>query len=349
MSASVAMLPETTASNGQQHVLHPRTLLNIQVPPGTLKMMIGPPANGTGNHVCVASIQETSPVIGKLMPGDWLLSINGMPVTSRDAGVELFQATAASIRTVCVSRVIGGGAPVVNDKENGRNAHPVVTATKSVSVPKPAATTKPLPDTIVLLGMTATQLKEELASRDLLQTGTKDTLLERLGLPARQWKQWRKMKISELKPLLQQRGLTVSGTKHELLTRLGVPVGFGETKHETWERQHRELNKKKRKLEELSHKVIQVLKKKIKSPEDDPTHEEYQIPCCKSPRFDCRNNEPAGMIRFPDGSMMEVWRCLACGEIPKRPNAPPVEEFSDNEEEEEVYGFPFGHEENFYW
>ena len=128
-----------------------------------------------------------------------------------------------------------------------------------------------------------------------------------------------------------------------MLTRLGVPVGFGETKQETWERQHKERMKenKKRKLEAISKTVIEaLLKKKLKAPEDDPNHEEYSKPCCKSPRFDIRNNEPAGCIDFPDGSVMEVWRCVACGKIPEHPNAPPIHVFSDSEDEE-IYENPF--------
>ncbi len=84
---------------------------------------------------------------------------------------------------------------------------------------------------------------------------------------------------------------------------------------------------KKRKLEAISKTVIEALKKKLKAPEDDPNH-------------DIRNNEPAGCIDFPDGSVMEVWRCVACGKIPEHPNAPPIHVFSDSEDEE-IYENPF--------
>lgn len=87
-----------------------------------------------------------------------------------------------------------------------------------------------------------------MAQQHLSAKGTKDDMLQRVGIPAKQWKQWRGMTILQLKPLLQQRaGLTVKGTKHEMLTRLGVPVGFGETKQETWERQNKRANEGKQK------------------------------------------------------------------------------------------------------
>jgi len=35
--------------------------------------------------------------------------------------------------------------------------------------------------------------------------------------------------------------------------------------------------------------------------------------------------------------MMEVWRCLARGKIPHHPNAPPLEEFSDDDDSHAPY------------
>ena len=367
MSASVsAFLPQSFVSWQQQLQHEPptvqRTLLSIQVPQGTLQMMVSPPAHGTFGHVWVASLQSGSPVLGRILPGDWIISINGIPVTTRDACVHLFRNTSSFPRTVCVSRaaIYPGTAAVKNHKDNNQSVLPPAVTAKPADSVKTVATSpvvkKPEPkNTAVLIEMTTTQLKDELKQRGLSQTGTKDILLERLGVPVRQWKQWRKMKIPELKQELRQRGLTVVGSKHELLSRLGVPIGFGESFDEKFRRERMESNKKKRKLEELSK---QVTEHHWKSPEDDPGHEEYTIPCCKAPRFDAGRREPAGCIMFPDGSMMEVWRCLACGKIPEKPNAPPIQEFSDDEgEATDVYddflaycdraGLPYDDE--YYW
>jgi hypothetical protein len=45
--------------------------------------------------------------------------------------------------------------------------------------------------------------------------------------------------------------------------------------------------------------------------------------------------ELAGFIPFPDGSVMEVWRCMNCKKIPARPNAPPIQEFSDHSDDDD--------------
>jgi hypothetical protein len=170
--------------------------------------------------------------------GAWLLSINGFPVASRDKYVELFLSTAASTRTVHISRAAN------KDKENSQHTVATVVPTKPPSPPAKI----PLRDWKTLLGMTAKQLKEAMAQQHLSANGTKDDMLQRVGIPAKQWKQWRGMTILQLKPLLQQRaGLTVKGTKHEMLTRLGVPVGFEETKQETWGRQNKRANEGKQK------------------------------------------------------------------------------------------------------
>ena len=330
-SRSATALSKTPAI---QHITQ-RTLLNIQVPPGKLKIMIASGSLQTRGHVWVASIQDDSPVKENIAPGDWIIAVNGMPVTSRDVGVELFSKTTDSLRTVSISRgnvIARQGAPTQSacKESTASNDLPGAVTPAMFVAPvelAPAAVPpvdKPLPpDTHALLDM------------------TRDELLERLGLPVTQWRQWRKLKIKELKPLLRQRGLAVGGTKHELLTRLGVPVGFGETAEEKWKREASERNKKRRKLEKLLSKV---------RPEDDPSHEDYEVRCCKFARFNCQGTEPAGMIRFPDGSCMEVWRCLTCGKIPQHPNAPPIQEYSDAEEgkEEAVCGFPFGYQENFF-
>lgn len=314
-------------------------MLNIQVPPGRLKVEV---AGSTDGRVFVAALQPNSPMVGKLFPGDCFLTINKMPVTSRDACVSLFQSTAASSRTVCISRAVGGSIPFAAAKQSTNSGKENTGNTKLAAA---SSKVQPVTDTATLLGLTAAQLKEQLQARGLTPGGrpTKDAMLERLGVPET-WKKWRKLKIVELKPILQSRGLTVGGTKQEMLTRLGVPVGFGETKHETWMREERERSKKrKRKLKALSHQVIQQPKKNFKSPHEDPTHEEYEIPCCSSPRFP-RGEEPSGMILFPDGSMMEVWRCAACGKIPGRPNAPPIIEDTESDVEEYQREFcgPFG-------
>lgn len=192
--------------------------------------------------------------------------------------------------------------------------------------------------------MTNAQLKEQLTKRGLTmkKSATKDEMLEKLGFPAKQWKAFRKMKISELKQELKKCNLKTTGNKQELLERLGVPTGFGETSHEKFTREMKELEKKrKRRAEQL----FSTKKKKSLEPQDDPNHEEYMEKCCNAPRFPSWNDDtqPAGCIYFPDGSVMEVYRCLACGKIPNRPNAPPIEEFSDDDEDGTSEAFPGSH------
>ena len=102
--------------------------------------------------------------------------------------------------------------------------------------------------------------------RGLSQSGTKDDLLERFGIPARQWKKWCKRKLADLKPFVKHRGLKVSGTKDELLVRLGVPTGFGETLSDRVNCEYREC--KKRKREQMRR--MESMLKKLKRPEDDP-------------------------------------------------------------------------------
>ena len=71
---------------------------------------------------------------------------------------------------------------------------------------------------------------------------------------------------------------------------------------------------------------------------EDPEHENFVADCCDNPDFS--NKRAAGAMYHADGSITEVWRCSACGEIPERPNAlVPIREFSsDNEDDEEQRG-----------
>jgi hypothetical protein len=197
-----------------------------------------------------------------------------------------------------------------------------------------------------LIAMSKTQLQEEMTrcGFKFSKASTKDDMLKKLGIPARQWKAWRRMKVTELRQVLDTKSLKrTGGNKQDILDRLGVFPGFGETSNE---KLLRELNesRKKRKTEEksvfqqfLQHQQAQEMqemhaKKKTKrlDPADDPKHVEYTLACCATPRFGDNNSEPAGCICYPDGSMSEVWRCMNCKEIPARPNAPPIEEFSDH-------------------
>lgn len=198
--------------------------------------------------------------------------------------------------------------------------------------------------TTALLAMSKAELQHQLDLRSI-QWKKKNTiadLLEMLGIPAKKWHRYRKMKVAQLKDELKKENKKVTGNKHELLLRLGVPDGFGESSHETMMRQHKEkmkAAKKKRKANpssELAH-LAALMERKQRSvrDEDDPTHDHYEIPCCANPRVDY-NREPSGMITWPDGSISEVWRCLACGKIPEQPNAPPIEEFSSDDECDEL-------------
>jgi hypothetical protein len=142
------------------------------------------------------------------------------------------------------------------------------------------------------------------------------------------------MKIHELKQELLNKSLKVSGSKQELLERLGVPTGFGETSLETLTRETNELLKKRKVLQQ--QQMHKNKKSKLLSPADDPSHEEYTLKCCNTPRFENNSVEPAGAIFFRDGSLMEVWRCMNCHKIPQMPNAPPIEEFSDHSDDDEL-------------
>jgi hypothetical protein len=187
-----------------------------------------------------------------------------------------------------------------------------------------------------LIGMNKNQLQEEMTRRGFKfpKSITKDGMLEKLGVPVNQWKKWRKMKVNELKQELVTRSLKVSGSKQELLERLGVPTGFGEMKHET---AMREINEPEKKRMVLQQQMPKKKKSKILSSTDDPNHEEYTLKCCNTPRFG-DDSEPAGAIFFRDGSCMEVWRCMNCHKIPARPNAPPIDEFSDHSDDDERSG-----------
>jgi hypothetical protein len=188
-------------------------------------------------------------------------------------------------------------------------------------------------DVSALASMTRKELEEELTRRNIKhpKKDTKDDLLEKLGVPAKQWKNWRKMKGTELKAELKKRSLKVSGNKEEMLGRLGVPTGFGESQSNKSDREHREIMKKLKKRLGLDNLTTTKKNKKQKLPEDDPDHEEYTIDCCKN--FRSGNEDPAGCIMFPDGSCMEVWRCLNCGKIPQKPNAPPIHEYDEEGDE----------------
>lgn len=74
-----------------------------------------------------------------------------------------------------------------------------------------------------LLVMTKARLQLEMETRNIKckKSAGKDEMHERLGIPAKQWNAWRRMKVAELKVVLKGRGEKLSGTKNELLTRLG--------------------------------------------------------------------------------------------------------------------------------
>lgn len=184
-----------------------------------------------------------------------------------------------------------------------------------------------------LISMTIKELRVELDNRGitLKKSANKDEIFESLGIPSKQWKKWRKMKVVELKVELKKRGLPIGkGRKNVLLQRLGVPDGFGETASDKYTR---ELNEQYKQIlgNTLPEKELLARKKNRINPENDPTHEEYTVDCCDNPicGSTSRNIEPAGCINWPDGSVSEVWRCLNCGEIPKYPNKPLIHEFSD--------------------
>jgi hypothetical protein len=189
-----------------------------------------------------------------------------------------------------------------------------------------------------LIGMNKNQLQEEMTMRGLYfpKSITKDGMLEKLGIPANQWKKWRKMTGNDLKQELATKSLKTTGSKQVLLERLGVPTGFGESNHETVMRESNEVLKKRKALQ----KVLQKKKSKVLCPSDDPNHEEYTLKCCSTPRE--ADGEPAGFILFRDGSLMEVWRCMNCNQIPARPNAPPIQETSDHaDDDDDKRGFGF--------
>ena len=112
--------------------------------------------------------------------------------------------------------------------------------------------------------------------------------------------------------------------------------GFGLTSEE------KALKASKKRAREEKKKERQAEKKKKAEEAAEEASEDWDYcVCCDKQDFGAQNNpNPAGCIAFPDGSMMEVWRCVSCGEIPRYPNAPPVTVFSsddddDDEEEEE--------------
>ena len=186
--------------------------------------------------------------------------------------------------------------------------------------------------------MSNKQLHEELRARNIkvAKAATKDVMLGKLGVPSAQWKVWRKMKAAQLKQELKKQGKAVSGTKEQLLDRLGVPKGYGETSYEKTMREFAELeraDKKRRKEQSQALGLLAAtLKRSRYNPEDDPTHQYYTVKCCDDMKF--RNDDkPEGAIFFPDGSLMEVGRCLTCGKFPTYPNAPPIMECSSDDED----------------
>lgn len=240
-------------------------------------------------------------------------------------------------------------ASSVVDKENVTNQLPVPLATSSIITSKPAvqavlATIKPVPvDTlthIALSKMTNPQLREELKKRGLPHSGNKDALFKRLGVPPPVEQQWRKggrqVKMPEPKQELKNCGLKIGGAKEGMLGRLGVPTGFEKSFLDKITRDKNEILKKRKQHTNKAVVAVHQKKQKKLSPEDDPAHEEYTVQCCKASRFPVRGDrvEPAGYIDWPDGSVAELYRCLACGKIPQKPNAPPIHEYSDNEDDD---------------
>ena len=139
------------------------------------------------------------------------------------------------------------------------------------------------------------------------------------------------MKMSELKEELTKPHLTTSVSQIELLERLGVPTGFGETSDEKWKREFNELQKSTKQADQDNKKKLKTL-----DPEDDPTHQDYIEKCCAAPCFPSwhAQTKPAGYFQYPNGSMIEVWRCPACGKIPARPNAPPIQEYDHDDNDD---------------
>lgn len=180
--------------------------------------------------------------------------------------------------------------------------------------PTAAATSPPLspssaPTVDDLVAMTKSQLREEILGRGLKcpkRFQTKEALLEKIDLPATQWKEWCNMKNAQLKGALRDRDRTVSGTRSELLGRLGVPPGFD----------HRvgyPTDRKRRRAPDVDRI----------EPEDDPFHEAYALVCCNSPAFAYGKTGRAGCTVYRHGKPAKVWRCLNCKQIPVRPDASP--------------------------
>ncbi|KAL7532676.1 hypothetical protein ACHAWF_004211 [Thalassiosira exigua] len=229
-----------------------------------------------------------------------------------------------------------GAAP----KKNSAGATSAGATSVSAAIPPPPPPSD-LPVT-ALISMTAKELKEELKKQGKTISGGKVDLLERLGVPARGWNKLRGMKVAQLKEELKKQNKKTSGNKDDLLERLGVPRGFGETPAEKrdkewkkkmhgWRKEGKERKARMEKARALVAAVAAQKKAATLRLEHDPTHEEYEEPCCDNRTFDF-DTQPSGCINYPDGSMSEVWRCVSCGKIPKYPNKPPVIEFSTDDE-----------------
>ena len=152
-------------------------------------------------------------------------------------------------------------------------------------------------------------------------------------MPSDQWRVWHKMKRNELQEELKGLNLSTHGSKAQMLKRLGVPKGYGESAAQR-SRQEREKKAERKRLAEAEASWLSLPQnKKVKAPEDDPTHVHYTERCCNAPRFPRRfdPDQPAGHIIFPDGSLMEVYRCLNCGQVPRMPNAPPIRMHSESD------------------
>jgi hypothetical protein len=119
------------------------------------------------------------------------------------------------------------------------------------------------------------------------------------------------MKVPELKALLAASGELKCGgkSKDDLLVLLGVPPHFGETSLDALTRSHRELKVLLKKQKKQGDVEERGGKRAKAAPEDDPSHYDFAVDCCKAPRFGV---EPVGTISHYDGSVSEIWRCQTC-------------------------------------
>ena len=202
-----------------------------------------------------------------------------------------------------------------------------------------------------LFQMTVPELRDEIRRRGWPGDDSvdRDAMLEDLGVPVYLWKSHCHLTVKQIKDQLRAKILKVSGSKSALLQRLGVPLWFldsiplkvsEDVDHNKCSSNNSicslSPNAKKRSRDHPQEDATILWspwskKRKTLTPHLDPTHTDYELSCCDEPRFDCFDTVPAGGIWYSDGSMADVWRCLACGQIPHRPNAPPVEEYRDDE------------------